>query len=217
MIYFLGDSFAPRHLREAARKRGLKISDRIEDAFLIFVSQDTETDEHGNRNLAPIRALIEEARAHPAVLVLTSQVPPGFTRSLGLHIYHHAETLRIKDAEERAFYPEQHIVGCPNPLAKLPSVYMDYLMAFRCPIHQVTWEDAEFAKIAINMTLASQVENANRLSKAAEKFGADWRRVANILAHDRRIGHRSYLTPGRWQDSKHLFRDYVTLKEVENG
>jgi UDPglucose 6-dehydrogenase len=218
MIYFVGSSFAPTHLREAARKRGIHSAARLKDANLVFISEDTPTNEAGERNLARIEALVRETSAHTnGILVLTSQVTPGFTRKLGLPIYHQAETLRVKDAIERAMFPEQHIVGCADPEATLPEVYMQYLKTFYAPIHKVTWEEAEFAKIAINMTLAAQVENANRLSFAAAKICVKWENIEKILGCDRRIGPHSYLTPGRWQDSKHLLRDYVTLREIEDG
>jgi hypothetical protein len=35
------------------------------------------------------------------------------------------------------------------------------------------------------------------------------------VGYDKRIG--TYTTPGRWQDSIHLLRDYVTLKEIEDA
>ena len=152
-----------------------------------------------------------------APVVLTSQVPPGFCRSLGLPIYHMCETLRVtQDTEERALNPEQMIVGVGVD-DLLPDAFWVYLSAFNCPIVRMTWESAEFAKIAINMTLAAQVDNTNRLSHAAGICGAAWGHVALALGLDKRIGPHAYLTPGDWKQSAHLLRDYVTLKEIEGG
>jgi len=218
MICFVGTSFAPTHLRQAAKDRGLTLTD-LQSSELVFISEDTPT-ENGVRDLVRIKNLISatvlEMKPN-AVLVLTSQVPPGFTRSLGLNLYHMAETLRVIDAPERALRPEQFIIGCEDPSKPLRSALLQYLTVFNCPVFQMTWEEAEFAKIAINMTLASQVESANRLSAAAKKVGADWDTIKNVLKHDRRIGPHSYLKPGRWQRSDHLYRDWITLKEIENG
>lgn len=216
MICFLGDSFAAHHLREAARNVGFPIVSP-EEAEVIFISQDAEIEPDGTRGLDLVKTLINEAKMYSGVLVLTSQVPPGFTRSLNLDIYHQAETLRVKDAAKRAAFPEQFIVGCKDPKQGLPVAYQDYLMAFPGDIMKVTWEEAEFSKIAINMTLASQVENTNRLWAAAAKCGADWNNIVPILQRDKRIGKHSYLEPGDWKKSQHLLRDYVTLKEIENG
>ena len=105
-----------------------------------------------------------------------------------------------------------------SPLdATIPAELGYWVNAWECPVHWVSYETAEFSKIAINMTLAAQVDNANRLADAADQAGADWGRIRTILQHDKRIGPHSYLTPGRWQDSKHLLRDYVTLKEIEDA
>ena len=215
MICFLGESHAAYHLREGARKRGLAIVEAPNLADIIFVSEDTPTDEHGNRDLAPVHKLISQAKQFNKQIVLTSQVPPGFTRSLGIKdIYHQAETLRIKDAEERAYSPEYIAVGGPVGISKQ---YAEYLLAFHCPVLRMSWEEAEFSKIAINMTLASQVDNTNRLAEAAKKVGAEWTNVVKCLSLDSRIGPRSYLTPGRWQDSRHLLRDHITLESIRTS
>ena len=219
MIYFVGDSFAPRHLRNAAIRRGLSVAPKLNDEVqLVFVSQDTEVEpEYGNRILQPIKDLISETREKvpDAVMVLTSQVPPGFTRALRMDIYCMAETLRIKDAADRAYKPEQFIIGCKEPFEPLPTVLLNYLNAFKCPIHQVLWEEAEFAKIAINMRLARMVESTNELAEACKRIpGCKWDVVANILRHDGRIGALSYLEPGDWRKSKHLLRDAQSLADL---
>ncbi len=220
MICFLGDSHAATTLAAAASSRGLQLTTDVAAANLVFVSQDTPTNERGERDLEPIRKLLwETIMATKAPIVLTSQVPPGFTRSFSTkpgELYHQAETLRIKDAMERALAPDYIVVGalsiCSYEL--LPEVYRKYLEAFACPVHVLSYEDAEFSKIAVNMTLAAQVENTNRLAEAAKRCGASWWHVADVLKLDKRIGPESYLEPGRWQDSRHLLRDHVTLEAI---
>ena len=219
MICFLGTSHAAEHLRNAAYDKGCKITHNAEAADLIFVSEDTPTDDDGHRNLNPIRALVDRAYATGKPIVLTSQVPPGFTRSPietrpYIHIYYQAETLRIKDAEERARNPEYIVIGCSDEIQRLPLTYREYLSHFSCPFRMMKYEEAEFSKIAINMMLAAQVDATNKLSQAAERVGASWEIVASILQMDKRIGPFAYLEPGRWQDSKHLLRDHITLEEI---
>jgi UDP-glucose 6-dehydrogenase len=211
VIHFIGTSFAATHLKQAAIKRGLEVTDDYDKATLLFVSEDTPTDENGVRDLDRIRDLVPRDERP---VILTSQVPVGFTRSLmKINIYHQAETLRIKDAVQRAMYPEQIIVGMGHWVPYLPEEYQTYLAVFGCPVHYMMWEEAEFAKIAINMTLISQVENTNRLAAYAEKRSLNWHNIKSVLETDSRIGRNSYLTPGRWQDSPHLLRDYVTFNE----
>ena len=212
MISFLGSSHAAHHLALAAIKRGNEVTFNHAIADVIFISEDTPTDDKGNRDLDPILKLVDIGNRLGRPIVLTSQVPPGFTRALGIeNIHHQAETLRIKDAEERAYSPDYIAVGGEAPF---PPTYTKYLLSFKCPILRMSWESAEFSKIAVNMFLAAQVERTNLLSAAAQEMGADWGDVAKALANDKRIGHEAYLTPGCWQDSKHLMRDFVTLNSL---
>lgn len=231
-IAFLGTSHAAQHLSAAAAAKGFDIVPPA-DAPLIFVSEDTPTDSEGRRDLDAIRQLVDHARRHMdhATVVITSAVPPGFTRAEAraiakernpehwalddFPIWHQAETLRIKDAEQRALNPEMLIVGGWSRRSVIPDVYMHYLCTWGCPVLQMLYEEAEFSKIAINMCLAAQVDTTNRLAAAALKVGARWDEIKRALIHDRRIGEHAYLTPGRWQDSPHLLRDAVTLAEIE--
>mgnify|MGYP001568727422 FL=1 len=217
MICFLGTSHAAQHLQDAAFKRGMLISHHPHTADIVFISEDTPTDDKGNRQLAVIHALVDSVRTLKQPIVLTSQVPPGFSRALGMrNLYHQAETLRIKDAIYRADNPEYIAIGASayGGYNTLPLAYLEYLEAFYCPKRVVPYEVAEFSKIAVNMMLAAQVDATNKLAAAAKKADADWWAVAEFLKLDSRIGPNAYLTPGRWQDSKHLMRDYVTLEKM---
>ena len=53
-----------------------------------------------------------------ALLVILSQVPPGYTRALPVpaeRLYYQVETLVFGRAVERATKPERFIVGCADP------------------------------------------------------------------------------------------------------
>ena len=217
-ITFLGTSHAAQHLSQAAIEKGFTLVPIDGDPKLVFVSEDTPTDENGKRELSAIGGMVTRALETVSVpIILTSQVTPGFTRQFNPHVYHQAETLRIKDAAERASNPEMLIVGCADPAEPLPLAYATYLRAFNCPILTMTYESAEFAKMAINAFLISQVETTNMLSTLAQKCGAEWASVREVLQHDSRIGPKAYLERGRWHDSKHLLRDYVSLREKDNS
>lgn len=224
MILVHGKSHAAQHLRMAAKVRDNHLTELWSLADVFFFSEDTPTDERGIRDQESIAVQINgllrdlhATNAHPQIVV-TSQVTPGFTRALQdswkqFEIFHQPETLRMKDAVERALLPDYIMVGgphCPN------ASYMKYLMSFSAQLHFVSWEDAEFSKIAVNMTLAAQVESATQLAKEAATFGADWENVCKALRSDKRIGPHSYLQPGRWQDSLHLLRDYRTLEALRD-
>lgn len=212
-VAFVGISHAARFLAEAARDKGHDLCAVSEDPEIAFISEDTPTDFYGKRDLDLIRDLCRTVRGlYPGPIVLTSQVPPGFTRSLELGLFHQSETLRISDAAERAANPEQIILGTPSGV--IPNVLRRYYSTWDCPLLIMTLEESELSKIAINWFLKSQVETTNDLAKVAERVGANWENVAAVLRNDRRIGRHAYLTPGQWHTSPHLVRDARTVREL---
>jgi UDPglucose 6-dehydrogenase len=169
---------------------------------VLYVAADVPTDETGLSDLGPIRALVEAVGAaipKDAVLVLLSQVPPGFTRGIaegGRFLHYQVETLIFGRAVERALCPERFIVGCANPEHPLPAAYRAFLESFDCPILAMRYESAETAKIAINCFLTAQVTVTNTLAELCERTGGDWLEVAPALRLDRRIGPQAFLNPG---------------------
>ena len=73
-----------------------------------------------------------------AVLVVLSQVPPGFTRTVHRspdRLYYQVETLVFGRAVDRAMQPERYIVlGCADPSSPFPPAYAKLLGAVGCPI-----------------------------------------------------------------------------------
>jgi UDPglucose 6-dehydrogenase len=184
---------------------------------IVYVSADVPTDEAGVSDLKPIRALTDTVDAvitRDAVLVVLSQVPPGFTRGLrrqAARRFHQVETLIVGRAVERALYPERLIVGCADPMAPLPEPLANFLGAFGCPILPMRYESAELAKIAINMCLVASITTANTLAELCEKIGADWAEIVPALQLDKRIGQHAYLTPGLGIAGGNLERDLATV------
>lgn len=218
MIHFIGDSHAALTLKEATHLKGIPLTRDIATADVVFVSQDTPTDELGHRDQSTIEDMIQWAiRKTIAPICVTSQLEPGTCRRLNLPIYHMAETLRVADGSAlwRALNPEQFIIGCRNPVERLPYALWKYLRNWQAPILKMSWESAECAKICINMRLAHMVESTNLLSDFCHKAGGDWNRVKVVLQHDKRVGAYSYLEPGDWRQSKHLLRDWVTYQECK--
>ncbi len=144
-----------------------------------------------------------------AILVIYCQVTPGFTRQIKWpNVYYHVETLRMKDAMERAINPDRIIIGSID--GAIDGLLLQYLRAYNCPILPMSYESAELAKIAINIYLAAQVSTTNTLCEVAETIGADWNEIIPALQSDARIGIEAYLHPG-FGLSQHLERD---LKEI---
>jgi UDPglucose 6-dehydrogenase len=187
---------------------------------LVYVAVDVPTDDIGASDLAPIRAMVD--RVAPllqpdAVLVILSQVPPGFTRGLRVapeRLFYEVETLVFGSAVERATKPERFIVGCADPQALLPPALGMFLQSFACPILTMRYESAELAKISINCCLVASVSVANTLAELSEEIGADWAEIVPALKLDRRIGEFAYLNAGLGIAGGNLERDLRTVIEL---
>lgn len=189
----------------------------LAECDVVYIASDVPTDDSGNGDLRGLSSLIAGVipdLSGSAVLVVLSQVPPGFTRGLRFpaeRLFCQVETLVIGRAVERALQPERLIVGCADPGAPLPGPYAAVLGAFRCPVLRMRYESAELAKIAINCCLAATVSIANTLAELSEYLGADWGEIAPALRLDRRIGPHAYLAPGLGLGGGNLERDLATV------
>lgn len=195
---------------------------------LVVFSPDVSTDEENRSDLSALRQLIDDVTSQAApetVLVVLSQVPPGFTRQFaarreaqhpgsGNRVYSQVETLVLGRAVECSVHPERFIVGCPDLGAPLPEPYAAWLGAFRCPIVRMRYESAELAKIAINILLTASISATNMLAELCEAIGAEWSDIAPVLRLDRRIGPHAYLSPGLGIAGGNLERDLVTVRTL---
>ncbi len=188
---------------------------------VVYVAPDVPTDDQGASDISGLTALIGEIAAamNPnAVMVVLSQVPPGYTRALGVlppeQLYYQVETLVFGQAVERAMKPERTIVGCADPAAPLDSRFRAVLDAFGCPILPMRYESAELAKISINCCLVASVAVANTLAELCERIGGDWSEIAPALRLDRRIGPYAYLAPGLGIAGGNLERDLATVRRL---
>jgi UDPglucose 6-dehydrogenase len=190
---------------------------------LIYVAPDVPTNEVGTSDTAPIDAMLEsvfDAARPDAVIVLLSQIPPGFTRARqrpGRTLLCQVETLIFGRAVERTLHPERFIVGCADPSRALPPALARFLAAWDCPVLPMRLESAELAKISINMCLVASVSTANTLAELCEHVGADWSEISPALKLDRRIGPYAYLAPGLGIAGGNLERDLATVCELADA
>jgi UDPglucose 6-dehydrogenase len=184
---------------------------------VVYVAPDVPTDDLGQSDLGTVNALLDRvfaATREDAVIVVLSQVPPGFTRGRmrpGRFLYYQVETLVFGRAVERALKPERYVVGCEDPLKPLPHAYAAFLGTHGCPILPMRYESAELAKIAINCCLVASVTTANTLAELSERIGADWGEIVPALRLDQRIGQHAYLAPGLGLAGGNLERDLATV------
>jgi UDPglucose 6-dehydrogenase len=188
---------------------------------IVYVAPDIATDDHGRSDASVLRALIGlvgPVLRKDAILVVLSQVEPGFTRSVSVpepaRRYYQVETLVFGLAVERATKPERYIVGCADPAQPLDQRYRAVLEAFNCPVLPMLYESAELAKISINCCLVASVSVANMLAELCEGIGADWSEIVPALKLDRRIGPFAYLAPGLGIAGGNLERDLATVRRL---
>jgi UDPglucose 6-dehydrogenase len=193
---------------------------------VVVLALDVPTNANNQSDLAALDQLADKVAGRLApgsVLVVLSQVRPGYTRALGrrldavlspkgIALHYQVETLIFGRAVERALHPERFIVGCRRPGQPLPAAYQELLGAFGCPILPMRYESAELAKIAINIFLTASVTATNTLAEVCEKIGADWAEIAPALKLDKRIGPFAYLAPGLGLAGGNLERDLATVQ-----
>jgi len=190
---------------------------KIEICDIVYVSIDIETESNGVSDLNRINKLMDKILSHLSynkILIVLSQVPPGFTREYSKikHLlFYQVETLIFGKAYERAMYPERIIVGSADPKIGLPKVYLNFLNNFNCPIINMKYESAELTKISINLFLLSSLSTANKMAEICENINADWYEIIPALKLDKRIGSHAYISPGLGVAGGNLERDLTTI------
>ena len=192
----------------------------LRNCEILYVAPDVMTDDEGQSDLSKIDYLlasIYENTTNESIVVVLSQVPPGFTRTKMRHdriLFYQVETLIFGRAINRALFPERFIIGCADPKLQLPNPLRYFLEAYCCPVIQMGYEGAELAKISINMCLVATVTTANILAEVCESIGANWTEIIPALKLDKRIGEYAYLKPGLGISGGNLERDLATIISI---
>ena len=192
----------------------------LAECSIVYIAVDVPTDDEGQSDLAPIQAMVERVQpklSAATLLVILSQVPPGYTRALPVsaeRLYYQVETLVFGRAVERATKPERFIVGCADPHRPIAPALKAFLDSFACPILPMAYESAELAKISINFCLVASIAVANTLAEVCERVGANWSDIAPALKLDKRIGPGAYLSPGLGIAGGNLERDLRTIVKI---
>lgn len=203
-VSIIGDGALADVLKRAAELRQIK---RYGVAELFILAVEVRDHSHMNGVDDAMRELMATAKGP---IVVTSQVPPGWTRQWNSpNVFCQPHTIISGRELDCATFPKCFVVGCANPTEPLPTAYRAYLTAFGAPIIQVGYETAELSKLALSYLLASQIEAVNKLALVAGKIGADWLEIAQALRMDPRVGQHAYLRPGR--AAGHLPRDVKTV------
>jgi UDPglucose 6-dehydrogenase len=135
------------------------------------------------------------------------------------------EFLREGTAVHDTFYPDRIVIGVKSSRAE--KLLKEIFKPIKAPVLVTDIKSAELIKHASNSFLAMKISFINAVSNICERSGADVKKVAEGMGHDRRIG-KSFLNAGigfggfcfpkdleafSWI-SKKLGYDFNLLKEV---
>ena len=194
----------------------------VAGADVVWVTFDTPVNDRDEANADWVRGEVERllpAVATNAVVLVSSQVPVGFTRALeraahppGVRFAYSPENVRLGAAIESFRAPARTVVGTatgePDPAVAA------LLAPFGGPLLWMSLESAEMAKHALNAFLATSIAFTNEVARLCEASGADARDVERALRSEPRIGPRAYVSPGPAFAGGTLARDVRALARL---
>jgi UDPglucose 6-dehydrogenase len=198
----------------------------VADADLIWVAFDTPVDDEDRADATSVIAAVEQlfpVLKDGAVILISSQVPVGTTRTLArrfaavakdrrVGFAYSPENLRLGKAIEVFEHPERIVVGTADAHAR--TVLEPMLARFCDRLIWVSVESAELAKHSLNAFLAVSVTFMNEIATLCEQVGADAAEVELALRSEPRIGTRAYIRPGAGFAGGTLARDIMTLNQI---
>jgi UDPglucose 6-dehydrogenase len=179
-------------------------SEALSDAEIVWIAFDTPVNDLDEADVDWLRERLEcikDALAPGTLVLISSQAPAGFTRSLerdwssrDLRFAYSPENLRLGKALDAFRNTDRVVVGTRSAQDR---VKIEKLLApFHTRIEWMSVESAEMTKHALNAFLATSVTFANELARLCEHVGADAKEVERGLKSESRIGPRAYLSPG---------------------
>lgn len=174
-------------------------AEALRDAELIWVAFDTPVNDRDEADVEFVRQQLERIRPYvrpDTIVLISSQVPVGFTRKTGLSRFLACspENLRLGKAVDVFRNPERVILGVNDDSIR-PKL-AELFAPFSKRIEWMSIESAEMTKHAINAFLATSVTFANELARLCEAVGANAKDVERGLKSEGRIGPKAYLSPG---------------------
>ncbi|MEM4969900.1 MAG: hypothetical protein QXE01_01460 [Sulfolobales archaeon] len=118
-------------------------------------------------------------------VVIHSTMPPGSTRGLGRDVIYMPLFFRERHVEDDLRSPGRIVIGTRD--GRCPSGW-GYILAYRwarksgAEIYCLGYEEAELVKLGTNALRAVAIAFYNELYMIARRFGADYRKVFEILS-----------------------------------
>jgi UDPglucose 6-dehydrogenase len=201
------------------------VSEAAAGAEVLWVTADTPLDDEDRADLASVTALVASlagSLARGTWVLVSSQVPAGFTRSLertwgarGLRFAYAAENLRLGQAVEAFLRPGRVVVGTRGEADRAALAPLFEPLGWT--VEWLDVESAEMTKHALNGFLSMSASFANELARVCEAVGADAKQVERALRGDPRVGPRAYVAPGPPFAGGTLARDLRYLSELAHG
>lgn len=188
------------------------------DCDCIYISQDVMDHAEDQQSIRDLVQLVSTIRRPDTIVVVLSQVPPGFTRSITsiphTHLFNMLDPLIFGESMKRANDPPVLAIGMERTdLADARVIRLLCDPWEGTPRSFNLYEEVEFAKIAINCYLAAQITMTNVLAEVGASVGIHWDAVRHLVSQDDRIG--DYLTPGLGIGGGHLLRDVATARTTQ--
>lgn len=199
----------------------------LADAEILWVTFDTPVDQYDQADVAWVQRQLSHVRPfvrRGSLVVVSSQVPVGFTRALAqawrpddptLEFACVPENLRLGRALEIFRRPERVVVGLGEAVhrCRLERVFA----AFTSRIEWMSIESAEMSKHALNSFLALSVAYTNEVARIAERVGANAADIERALRTDSRVGAHAYVAAGPPIAGGTLARDVAYLRSLGEG
>lgn len=195
------------------------LEDAVSSADIIWVTFDTPVDEDDQADYDYVRRQISEIGSHchaGQVIVISSQVPVGFTRECsrmlagtGVEWLCSPENLRRGMGIE-TFVKQDRIVIGGTYNSKVDALFKPFCVH----LEWMSWESAEMTKHAINAYLGMSIAFANEIAAISRRLGANVEDVERGLRTEGRIGTRLPLRSGGPFTGGTLGRDLAHLEKL---
>ncbi|MBI2040735.1 MAG: UDP-glucose/GDP-mannose dehydrogenase family protein [DPANN group archaeon] len=173
-------------------KQVYDISD-LREAELIFVCLPTPTTENGV-DTSYIDKILDDLnqKLDKGIIVIRSTTPPGTIKKYQekypkFQFVHNPEFLRERTPVSDFLNPDRIVIGGTHDDA-IKKV-MDVYKLFDCQKCVTDTTTSEMIKYASNIFLANKISFFNEIHNVCKVVGADHKKLADVVALDRRIGH----------------------------
>jgi UDPglucose 6-dehydrogenase len=197
----------------------------LKDAEVLWIAFDTPVDEQDKADVHYIEKsfdAIAKCIHGETKIIISSQVPVGFTQCLQNHFFekfpgkknHFAyspENLRLGKSIKIFLEPDRIIIGVHSGEKDM---FSPLFSSISDRLEWMSIESAEMTKHAINAFLATSVCFANEVATLCEYVGANAKEVERGLKTEERIGPKAYLSPGNAISGGTLARDIRFLQKL---